>query len=508
VRFRVSFFVAALAPIYGSSANADDIGAAARGVVRVIVVAQDYSNEDNSSISFGSGFAISPHRVVTNAHVVESAQNPYADSVIAVVPAEGRKPLQGRILAYDRTRDLAILDVGSTRLEPLTIYVGPVTSGEHSAALGYPGNVDLATARSIYDLITPSSPVRSEGNISSERSVDGLPALLHTAAIARGNSGGPLVDDCGRILGVNTYVTNSGSGDAPFGFAVVSQELTSFLRENGEAFQQIGTACITYAEQQQRDQQERDAAARDQAAAQQRAAAEQRERVDAARAHAEDSRDNHTAAAGLLAVLSLIAAGFGIALFLKDRTRAAAAASVSAAVALFGASYAFLSRPSLDVKLPPAAISAEAGSPPLSGQLTCRVQPELSRVTVSSTDDLPINWDNSGCLNGKTQYVEVAGRWSRVLVPNGSETAYVQEFDPKKSEYVSTRYLLSQSEMEHLRQIRGETAAKKCSLDTASLEQLEQLTDQLKASLPPQPNEKLVYRCTQATSVGDSGVSQ
>lgn len=496
MRFRVSFLVAALAAIFSSSASADDIGAAARGVVRVIVVVHDYADEDNSSVTFGSGFAISPHRVVTNAHVIEDAGNPYADSVVAVVPAEGKRALPGRIVAYDRTRDLAILDVGPTRLEPLTIYAGPVTSGEHSAALGYPGNVDLATARSIYDLTTPSSPVRSEGNISSERSIDGLPALLHTAAIARGNSGGPLVDDCGRILGVNTYVTNSGSGDAPFGFAVVSQELMSFLRENGETFQQIGSACVTYAEQQQRDQQAKDAAAREQAAAQERMAAQQQQRVDAAKAETQDSRENHTAAAGLLALLALIGAGLGIAFFVKDRGRAAIAASVSAAVALLGASYSFLSRPSLEVKVPSVEVPNSNQTAPLSGQLTCRVEPELSRITVSSTDDLPINWDNSGCMNGKTQYVDVAGRWSRVLVPNGSETAYLQEFDPVKGEYVSTRYLLPQSEMLRLREMRGDAAGKKCDSDSESMKQLQQLTEQLKGSLPPQPNEKLVYRCS------------
>lgn len=494
VRFRV-IFLAAFAAICSSSAFADDIGAAARGVVRVIVASEDYSNQDNSSVTFGSGFAISPHRVVTNAHVLQSAQNPYADSVIAVVPAEGSKPLPGRVVAYDATRDLAVLDVGTTRLEPLTIYAGPAASGQHSAALGYPGNVDQVTARSIYDLITPSSPVRSEGNVSSERNINGLPALLHTAAISHGNSGGPLVDDCGRVLGVNTYVTDSGSGDAPFGFAVVSQELTTFLRENGEPFNQIGTACVTYAEQQQRDQAAKDAAAREEAAAQQRLQTQEQQRLDAAKADAEDSRQDHGAAAGVLGVFAVIASAFGIALFIKDRPRSAAAAAAIAAVALSGATYVFLTRPSLDVKLPPITTPAAAEAPPLSGTLLCRVKPELSRITVSSTDDLKMTWDNSGCMNGRTQYVEVSGRWLRVLVPNGSETAYVQQFDPVKGEYVSTRYQLPQADMEHLRQIRGDTVDKKCASDRASLQRLEQLTEQLEASLPPEANERLVYTC-------------
>jgi hypothetical protein len=428
--------------------------------------------------------------------VVEAARNPYADSVVAVVPAEGSKAVPGRIVAYDPNRDLAMLDIGSARLEPLTIYAGPVTSGEHSAALGYPGNVDLATARSIYDLITPSSPVRSEGNISSERNVDGLPAFLHTAAISRGNSGGPLVDECGRVLGVNTYVTNSGSGDAPFGFAVVSQELMSFLRANGEAFQQIGTACVSYAQQQQRDQEAKDAAARQEAAQQQQLAIERQQHIDSARAEAEDSRDNHAAGAALLTVLSLLAAGFGIALFVKDRTRAAAGAAAAASLGFVGATYAFLTRPDLDVELPPLATPASAETPILTGKLLCRVEPDRSRITVSSTEDLPMTWDDNGCVNGRTQYVQVAGRWSRVLVPNGSETAYVQQFDPAKAEYVSKRYLLPLADMERLRELRGNNTEKSCNFDAESVQQLRQLTEQLEASLPTQPNEKLVYRCT------------
>lgn len=495
MRFRVRFFLAAIAALCGSSANADDIGAAARGVVRVIVAAKDYSDENNSSVTFGSGFAISPHRIVTNAHVLEAAENPYAEVLIAIIPAEGSQPLPGHVVAYDQTRDLALVDVGSARLEPLTIYAGPVASGEHSAALGYPGNVDLATARSIYDLIRPSSPVRSEGNVSSERSVDGLPALLHTAAISRGNSGGPLVDECGRVLGVNTYVTDSGSGDAPFGFAVVSQALMSFLRENGADFQQIGSTCISYAEQTQRERTANEANARQQAAVEQRREAEQRERLATAKAAAEDSRDNHAAAAALLAVIGLILAGLAIALFVKDRARAAYGSAAIAGLALLSAIYSFASRPSREVKLPPLANPAAAATPTLSGQLTCRIEPELSRITVSPTTDLPIHWDDSGCMNGKTQYVQVAGRWSRVLIPNGSETAYVQQFDPAKGQYVSLRYLLPLADMEQLRQLRGSAAEKRCSTDSGSLEQLEQLTEQLEASLPTEPNEKLVYRC-------------
>lgn len=508
MRFRVGIIVVALASaLFASSAYADDVGAAARGVVRVLAAVKDDADPTNSSISMGSGFAISPHHIVTNAHVVAAvagdADNPLAETAVAVIPSEGTQRLRGTIIAFDPVRDLAIIDVGSTRLEPLAIYSGPVDSGEHSAALGYPGNVDMATATSFDDLINPAAPVRSEGNISGQRTIDGKLALLHTAAISRGNSGGPLVDDCGRVLGVNTYITNTESGDAPFGFAIVSQEVMSFLREHGEQFQQVGSACVTMAELAQREQQVRDAADRQQAIARQKASDEQQAQLNAAKAAATDSRENHAAASALLALLALIAGSIAAALFVKDRTKAASTAASVAAIGLAGGAYAFFSRPDLDVKVARLTAPASAAAAPQTGKLVCHVQPDLSRVTVSSTDDLPITWNASGCMNGKTQYVQENGDWRRVLVPNGSETVFVQDFDPAKGQYVSTRYLLPQTDMDRLRQIRGTTEAKSCNSDPTVSEQLKEVTDNLVSSLPPTPNEKIVYHCA---SNGGSGL--
>jgi hypothetical protein len=486
---------AAVIAVCGSPAAADDVGAAARGVVRVIVAAEDYSDPANFTLSFGSGFAISPHHIVTNAHVVEAAEDAYADSVVAVVPSEGSRAVHGSVIAYDPVEDLAIIDIGQAHLEPLAIYSGPVDSGEHAAALGYPGNVDRATANSMYDLITPTAPVRSEGNVSSQRSIDGTPAYLHTAAISRGNSGGPLVDECGRVLGVNTYTAVTDSGDAPFGFAIVSQQLTSFLREHGEQFRQIGTACITLAEQAQRESLARETADRQQAIAQQTALKQQQARYNSEKSAAEDSRQNHAAASAFLALLSVIAGAVAMALFIKDRTRAATASATIAAVGLAAGAYAFFSRPGLEVQLPKLTTPASAKAVPLSGSVLCQVKPNLSRVTVSSMDDVAMNWGENGCMNGRTQYVEEGETWRRILVPNGSETVYVQDFDPAKGQYISKRYLLPQADMEQMRQIRGATETKGCTSDPSSIEQLQQITEQLVSSLPTAPNENIVYNC-------------
>lgn len=87
------FLLLLLALIWASPAAADDIGATARGVVRVVTIAV----VDGQVVGFGhgSGVAIAPNRIVTNAHVMELAERYPDNVVIGVVPSEGDKKLSG-----------------------------------------------------------------------------------------------------------------------------------------------------------------------------------------------------------------------------------------------------------------------------------------------------------------------------------------------------------------------------------------------------------------------------
>src|SRR3954468_2254455 len=262
--------------VFAAPARADDIAVAGRSVVRVVVI-QFNEDQEVSDFGHGSGFAVAPNRVVTNAHVVAMAQEGKAVT-IGVIPSQGAPATRARIVAIDPARDLALLEIERGTLTPISLYTGPLDDGAPVAALGYPGNVDLATARSAEDYITPLPPTRSTGIFSNVRPINGLPPLPHPANIARGHSGGPLLDQCGRVLGVNSLITRNQEGDATFAFAVANRELTAFLQQAHQPFQSVATECVSMSDRLRQDQDrgEAEARAREAAAAGQ---AEQARRI-------------------------------------------------------------------------------------------------------------------------------------------------------------------------------------------------------------------------------------
>src|SRR3954452_23646843 len=257
-------------------------------------------------IGTGTGFAVTPREIVTNAHVVETERGKRILEV-SIVPTDGTKPLLGKVRAVDDNRDLAVIHVEGRRFETLPLYAGQASPGATATALGYPYNVDDVTMNSLRDLTKPTPPVQSQGTISAERDLDGVSAWLHTAAIAQGNSGGPLLDECGRVIGVNAYVTDSGGGNSPFAFAIASSELVSFLHKRGQSFQQIGNPCLTSAEQFEREQRARLARAQLDSAA------------ERATARLQATHENHLTIAAFLILLAANSGVFGAALLVKKR---------------------------------------------------------------------------------------------------------------------------------------------------------------------------------------------
>lgn len=510
----VAFLVAVVAALAAPAALADpaDISAASRSVVRVVLIESD--GDRARLITHGTGFAVTPDLIVTNAHVVEELRGD--DTLIAgVVPAEGRNGYPARLVAYSPSNDLALLRIeGGGSITPITLFPGAPGDGAEVYAVGYPGNVDLAQGLSMADLVKPQAAVKTRGYLSGGRSSRSFDTLLHTAPLGSGNSGGPLLDSCGRVIGVNSFGTVSDNGtDSAFYFAISMRELSTFLRRANVEVHSSGLPCRSIADLD-RAEAERAATEGVRLAAENEARATARERaLGKARRDAElavlAERDNGLAAAALLLVGALAAGGWGMVQASRRRGRFQRKHVFAAAALLVSAVAVWFLRPSLgsidsrakellESPAPDATASSVADANPGSGAMICVLDPQRSRVTVSDITDVPIDWSDGGCVNGKTQYGLAQDGWSRILVPNGEETVSVNSYDPQTNTYTVERFLVGLETMSQARTERAKLNAPACGAGEEAARQFGQSQQAIKALLPAEPNERMRYNCQPA----------
>lgn len=199
----------------------------------------------------GSGFFVNDTHIVTNEHVVARAA-PSGNLFVSFPGSDARPPVT--LVSANESLDLALLAYrGSNPREPLPVSGPDPERGAEVFALGFPGPADIGTVGP-----TPSSTLTS-GILSRPpfgaqwgRGV-GLVAraLQHTAPINPGSSGGPLVNVCGQVIGVNTSgvvtelrdpdgnVVGMGPAQGIF-FALAASELTAELQRLGVDFAPVG----------------------------------------------------------------------------------------------------------------------------------------------------------------------------------------------------------------------------------------------------------------------------
>ena len=170
--------------------------------IRVQRPTEEPDPEEGPRRALGSGFVIHPGGyVVTNAHVVEGSTS------VQVRLASGRR-LTGTVIGRDRRVDLALVKVDA----PETLPVLPLGDSERLAvgelvlALGHPFGLEQ----------TVSLGIVSRKGAPLQAAAPGFDFIQTDAAVNPGNSGGPLVDMGGRVVGVNTMAARNGS----IGFAI------------------------------------------------------------------------------------------------------------------------------------------------------------------------------------------------------------------------------------------------------------------------------------------------
>ena len=169
----------------------------------------------------GSGSVVAPERVLTNWHVVDG------ERTLAVVSARTGGPRSARLLWSSRELDLAVLAVDGLALPPVTLGTMALRTRERVWALGYPGIADQISRA---DDVTSTEGVISRLHTAPwDRGSGGraLDIIQHDAAVNPGNSGGPLVNDCGAVIGVNTAVFDP----ARFSGTYMASRITEAARE-------------------------------------------------------------------------------------------------------------------------------------------------------------------------------------------------------------------------------------------------------------------------------------
>lgn len=232
---------------------------AEQSVVRVLVVYRGFGGQPLDTVGMGSGFVVAPGYIVTNYHVVEVP--PEASSAdIYIVPHKdtGANYQPVKLAKTWIEGDLALLSAPNLKIDPLSFYLTPYKN-ERVVAMGYPDVTDHLLNRSGTALLEPADAYVTQGSIAlfASSNPDGsrVDTLFHTAPINHGNSGGPLLNECGQVVGVNTWtapstVSTGGDLDVAAGQFVATHvsALNTFLASAGIKPNIVSTPCYAKTE--------------------------------------------------------------------------------------------------------------------------------------------------------------------------------------------------------------------------------------------------------------------
>lgn len=209
----VLLLAALAAPCFaaGSARNAAD---------SVVLVSTDYGR--------GSGFAIGKtgkpvQYIVTNYHVIRDVYEEGGTTATVYFSAAANRFMIAEIYWTDSQKDLAVLRLPEPTTERVALVLCPSDKVDMSGtvyALGYPG---AATAGNDFVKYDTSDITVTRGGIAKKARVNETDCYQIDLTISPGNSGGPLVNEKGQVVGVNTFSIVSSSGQA--NYAVMIDEL-------------------------------------------------------------------------------------------------------------------------------------------------------------------------------------------------------------------------------------------------------------------------------------------
>ncbi len=176
-----------------------------------------YDNGDGELIAVGSGtgFVIADGIILTNQHVVENA-----DGLLIVDPEDSTNRLKAHVIAENEDLDLAIVGCSSLRAEPVTLTTSTPGRGADIMVLGYP----LGPGFGMNLKSTRGAIVALPTNQAEDRH------LVYDALTNPGNSGGPVADRQGRVIGVVRAIMGDIGGK--YGLAIPMETAVAFLNKH------------------------------------------------------------------------------------------------------------------------------------------------------------------------------------------------------------------------------------------------------------------------------------
>src|ERR1700719_3979362 len=169
----------------------------------------DLASEESEGVQSGTGFVWDDAgNIVTNNHVVEGTTD------VAVRLASG-KAIPADIVGTAPNYDLAVIRLRNSGTIPKPIAIGSSADlkvGQFAFAIGNPFGLDQSLTFGVISALHRRLPTSSGHQISNVIQTD--------AAVNPGNSGGPLLDSSGRLVGVNTAIISPSGSNAGIGFAI------------------------------------------------------------------------------------------------------------------------------------------------------------------------------------------------------------------------------------------------------------------------------------------------
>lgn len=176
-----------------------------------------------SGNALGSGFAVGENCIITNAHVLDNPNN----IMLSTYAGETHTTY---LVGYDQDKDIAVLGVKDARFTPLTVAdYKSLNTGDDVYAIGAPKSMAYTLTKGVIS--------------AKEREIGKYKYIQTDAAINEGNSGGPLLNDEGNVIGINTLKMSDSEG---IGLAIPMTVVGDFLKsldieldENGNVSETI-----------------------------------------------------------------------------------------------------------------------------------------------------------------------------------------------------------------------------------------------------------------------------